>query len=163
MKSKLLVVVALLASSQACLANTQSNPNNLNEFVTNGLTVVNVDADIQQKDPLQTVATINFPQQVSTVGQALNYLLLRTGYTLAPKSEMKDHSLRLLQMPLPLVQRKLDLITVNNAIQTLIGQGYSYTVNYIDRTILINCPADAPKVAAPKQSFLQSIGIGSNQ
>ncbi|HIF9337710.1 PFGI-1 class ICE element type IV pilus protein PilL2 [Photobacterium damselae] len=160
--SKLFVAIALLATSQASLANTQNNPNHLREYVTNGLTIVNVDANIQQKDPLQTVATIHFPQQISTVGQALNYLLMRTGYTLAEKTKMGSHSLRLLQFPLPLVQRSLELVTVNNAIQTLIGQGYTYKVDHINRTILITCPADQPKKVVKQQSVMKMLGLGSN-
>lgn len=139
---KLTIAIALLASAGGAFANQLDNPNQLPQYVENGLTVINVDATTEQKDPLLTITSITFPQQINLIGQALNYSLLRTGYTLGNVNQMTPHVMRLMQLPLPLVQRNVEQITVRNLISTLIGDGYDYRVDPVNRTINIICPAD---------------------
>lgn len=143
---KVTIAVTLLMSAGGAFANQIDNPNQLPQYVENGLTVINVDALTQQKDPLLTVMSISFPQQISTIGQALNYSLLRTGYTLGSTEKMTNNVIRLMQLPLPLVQRQIEQITVRNLISMLIGAGYDYRVDSVSRTVNIICPTEKHQV-----------------
>ncbi|WP_318441737.1 PFGI-1 class ICE element type IV pilus protein PilL2 [Photobacterium leiognathi] len=161
-KSKIATALLLVSAATTANANLIDNPDRLPQYVENGLTLINVDAPAEQKDPLMTVTSIVFPQNVTTVGQALNYSLLRTGYTLIAASQLTPSANRLMQLPLPLVQRDIKQVTVRNLIDTLIGDGFDYRVDPVLRTVKIICPADLVALDPPNQEKPFRFLIGSN-
>ncbi|MCD9554436.1 hypothetical protein GLP31_18375 [Photobacterium carnosum] len=160
--SKLTMALLLVGAASTANANLIDNPDRLPQYVENGLTLINVDASAEQKDPLLTVTTITFPQNVSTVGQALNYVLLRTGYTLIAPSQLTASANRLMQLPLPLVQRSVSQVTVRNLIDTLIGDGFDYRVDPVMRTVKIICPADLVGIEPIHKEKPFKFLVGSN-
>lgn len=161
-KSKIATALLLLSATTTASANLIDNPDRLPQYVENGLTLINVDAPTELKDPLMTVTSIVFPQSVTTVGQALNYSLLRTGYTLIAPSRLTPSASRLMQLPLPLVQRDIKQVTVRNLIDTLIGDGFDYRVDPVLRTVKIICPADLVPLEPIHKEKPFKISIGSN-
>lgn len=89
----------------------------------------------EQADILQTVIQVQFPQQVTTVGEALDYLLLRSGYRLAETRAMDPGMRILLSRPLPEVHRTLGPITIEEALKTLAGHVYRLVVDPLNRLI----------------------------
>lgn len=100
--------------------------------------------DLADYAPLETIATLNFPAEVGTVGEALHYTLLRTGYTLGHTDADATH---LLALPLPHSHRALGPARVNDLLTILVGPSYAVAANPVDRTIAIGL-ASAPKPIA---------------
>ncbi len=88
-----------------------------------------------QIDPLQAVVAIAFPDQISTVGDALHYLLRRTGYRFASREATDPASTALMRQPLPAVHRQLGPITVSRALTTLAGPAWYLVVDPVHRLV----------------------------
>lgn len=87
-----------------------------------------------QVNPLDAVIQVSLPrQQVSTVGDAINYLLLRSGYRLY--EQQGDDVKSILSLPLPEVHRQLGPYSVQTALGVLMGQSYSLNVDHAHRQI----------------------------
>ena len=90
-----------------------------------------------QRHPLQvTVTQVRFPQEVANVGEALHYLLSRSGYRL---DEQRSHWARAILMPQPLpeVHRDLGPIHLADALGVLAGDAWRLKVNPLYRTLII--------------------------
>jgi conjugative transfer region protein (TIGR03748 family) len=88
-----------------------------------------------QVDPLDVVVTIVFPEQLTTVDEALHYVLRRSGYRLA-SAEAADPTVSMLaKQPLPEVHRRLGPITVARALSTLAGPAWSMVVDPVHRLV----------------------------
>lgn len=87
-------------------------------------------------DPLAVIATIRFPrEQVRTVGDAVDYLLLRTGYRMASADPAAT---ALLALPLPESHRVLGPYPVRALLQVLLGESYNVNASPVDRTLAID-------------------------
>jgi type IV pili sensor histidine kinase/response regulator len=96
---------------------------------------VNPVATPEQAQPLAVVVTLNFTDQVRTVGNALEHLLSRSGYKLADFRASDPALPVLLNQPLPLIHRKLGPITIENALITLAGDAWDLVVDPVNRLI----------------------------
>ena len=86
-------------------------------------------------DPLAVVATVHFPREgVRTVGDAVGYLLLRTGYRLASADPAAT---ALLALPLPESHRVLGPYPARAILQVLLGDPYDVKASPVDRTLAI--------------------------
>lgn len=95
-----------------------------------------------QRHPLQvTLAEARFPQEIATVGDALEHLLRRSGYRLDRERSPWARSI-LLPQPLPEVHRELGPIHLSEALGVLAGEAWKLSVNPLYRTLTIR-PADA--------------------
>jgi type IV pili sensor histidine kinase/response regulator len=88
-----------------------------------------------QKDPLQEIVTIDFPEAVDTVGQAVNLVLADTGYTMADVLYWDVGIFALVQHSLPQVQRQLGPLTVLDLLQTLVGQAFKVVIDPVNRSV----------------------------
>jgi type IV pili sensor histidine kinase/response regulator len=95
-----------------------------------------------QADLMAVVVNIKFPQQVSTVGEALDFLLRRSGYRLV---DTDSPAMTILQaLPLPAVHRQIGPLTLNNALLTLAGSAYRLSVDPLHRTLSFNATQPLP-------------------
>ena len=95
-----------------------------------------------QRHPLRvTLAEARFPQEIATVGDALEHLLQRSGYRLDRERSPWARSI-LLPQPLPEVHRELGPIHLSEALGVLAGEAWKLSVNPLYRTLTIR-PADA--------------------
>ncbi|MGQ3892047.1 PFGI-1 class ICE element type IV pilus protein PilL2 [Legionella sp. CNM-4043-24] len=75
-----------------------------------------------QINPLLTVQQIHFPQDVKTVGQAINHWLQYSGYSLV-KSEKQPESLQaVMRQPLPQIHKNLGPLTIKDGLEVLASQ-----------------------------------------
>jgi len=89
-----------------------------------------------QADPLAAVVQLGMPRTtVRTVGEAIAYLLLRTGYRLAAPEVMDPQARAVLDMPLPEVHRRLGPYTVRTALSVLMGSPYVLSVHPTQRLV----------------------------
>ena len=86
--------------------------------------------------PLSAISSFKFTPYVRTVGQAITQVLQGSGYALAPESDLPLDAVQVLAKPLPVTQRELGPITVQEAVQVLIGKDvFTVMVDQLHRTV----------------------------
>ena len=95
-----------------------------------------------QRHPLRvTITRMRFPQEVATVGDALVYLLARSGYRFDEARSPWAQTI-LLPQPLPEVHRDLGPIHLAEALSVLAGSAWRLKANPLYRTLIIE-PTEA--------------------
>lgn len=90
-----------------------------------------------QANPLHTLISLTFPNQIQTVGAALNHILARSGWQLALDAASDPSLPYLMQLPLPETQRSLGPISLMDALGVLCGEVYALVVDPVHR--LVSC------------------------
>src|SRR5690606_20748713 len=94
-------------------------------------------------EPLEIVATLSYPRQtVTTIGQALAYTLLRTGYRLGDSAALPQEARDYLQLPLPESQRQIGPYRVRSILSALLGVAWQVRSDAMSRVVWIEA-ADA--------------------
>ena len=88
-----------------------------------------------QTDLLGTTVTVYFPAQIQTVGEAVGYLLKRSGYRLAETEALAPEAKDLLALPLPSVHRQLGPMPLRRALETLAGPTFHLVQDPVHRLI----------------------------
>lgn len=87
------------------------------------------------RSPLDTLVRVQVPRDISTVGGAIKYLLLRTGYELGAVDPDAAH---LLALPLPENHRDLGPAYVHDLLSGLVGSPFVVDANPVTRRISIS-------------------------
>lgn len=85
-------------------------------------TTVKNQATRAQINPLLMTIQTRFPQAVQTVGDAMNYLLRYSGYSLIERNAMEESVKQMLDQPLPIVDRTLGPLSLQEALEILAGK-----------------------------------------
>ncbi len=88
-----------------------------------------------QADLLSTTITVRFPERIQTLGEAVHYLLQRSGYRLADRRAANSVTTDLLGLPLPAVHRNLGPITLKQALETLAGPVFRLVQDPVHRLV----------------------------
>ena len=96
-----------------------------------------------QADLLVTPVTIQFPERIQSVGEAVRYLLQRSGYRLAHADVIGPEAMALLSLPLPAVHRSLGPLTLQQALQILVSPTFRLVQDPIHRLIAFDRCAPA--------------------
>jgi len=88
-----------------------------------------------QTDLMGTTVTVQFPERIQSVGEAVRYLLQRSGYRLATAEALDPEAMALLSLPLPAVHRNLGPLTLQQALQTLAGPTFRLVQDPVHRLI----------------------------
>jgi conjugative transfer region protein (TIGR03748 family) len=88
-----------------------------------------------QADLLATTMTVRFPERIQTVGEAVRYLLQRSGYRLATVESIGPDTATLFALPLPAVHRGLGPMTLRDALETLVGSAFQLIQDPVHRLI----------------------------
>lgn len=105
--------------------------------VNNGYTQIVIDTTHEQKKPLDTIITMELPENIINVGQAINYVLQNSGYHLKDLPLTDLETVHLFTLTPPLSHRRFYQSTVIQIIQTLVGQAYETNVDHVNREIEI--------------------------
>ncbi|MCF6256143.1 MAG: hypothetical protein L3K25_07555 [Gammaproteobacteria bacterium] len=118
------------------LLPTTTVANNNNDKVSVGrYTLVTPSATPEQSSPLSVVINISFGTNITNVGEALQHLLIRSGYRLADLDAADPYLPILFSRPLPQVHRHLGPITLHDALITLAGPAWYLSVDPVNRLI----------------------------
>ena len=117
-------------------------------------------ASAVQTDPLEAVVTIVFPNQITTVDEALRYVLRRSGHRLASAEAADPASSVLVQQPLPEVHRRLGPITVARALSTLTGPAWSMVVDPVHRLVSFDLAQDYAAIGLSRDAAAASPSHG---
>ena len=101
---------------------------------------VEVGPDDAQTDLLQSIVDLRVPEQISTVGGALDYLLRPYGFQLDDSDEVDkqpeaDEQYLLLVLTLPEPHRNLGSMTLMDALATLGGKSFRPLINPVKRSV----------------------------
>lgn len=89
-----------------------------------------------QINPLIALQQVHFPKAVTTIGQALEYWMHYSGFSLVETGQQSDSLQSVLKRPLPQVLRALGPLTVKDGAEVLVGKPvFSLTENFMERTI----------------------------
>ena len=88
-----------------------------------------------QIEPLQQVFQITFPATITTVGDAMNFILVNTGYSLVPSKNGSAMIDALLKQPLPLSDRTLGPTTVEQGLSAISGNAYQLIIDPANRLV----------------------------
>ena len=96
-----------------------------------------------QAELLATTMTVRFPARIQTVGEAVRYLLQRSGYRLATADSLGLDTAALFALPLPAVHQSLGPMTLRDALETLAGPAFHLVQDPVHRLITFErCAAD---------------------
>ena len=89
-----------------------------------------------QVNPLLTVQQMHFPQEVSTVGDAIVYWLQYCGFKLDDDARLLPVFKILMQQPLPQVDRNFGPLTIQDGLVVLAGkEEFALVQNPLTRTV----------------------------
>lgn len=97
-------------------------------------TVVNK-PKLSQVDLLSQPVQVRFAQSIQTVGDAVEYLLRFSGYSLIPEYQRSIPVKITLDKPLPVVDRELGPITLKEGLITLIGPAFYLIQDPVNRVV----------------------------
>jgi len=131
-------------------------PPSSNETQVGRYTTVTTQPAEADANPMAVVAKVHFPREVvTTVGDAVRYVLIRTGYQLVADDGLDPRVKAVFGLRLPDNQRVLGPYRVDAILGTLMGQPYqlvadpgSRTVTYVAPSAPTSAPARAPTPAA---------------
>jgi len=91
---------------------------------TDRYTLVQPQPQASELDPLSVNVKLSFPPHIRTVGDAVNYVLVNSGWVLARETASDGALAITLNRPLPQVHRKLSLMPLRTVLQVLVGRHY---------------------------------------
>ena len=88
-----------------------------------------------QANLLEATITVQFPDRILTVGEAVQHLLQQSGYRLAVPEATRPESTYLFALALPAVQRSLGPMTLKRALETLAGPAFRLVEDPVHRLV----------------------------
>ena len=89
-----------------------------------------------QVNPLLAIGQYKFASSIRTVGQAIGQVLSTSGYRLVDEKTMNKNAKSVLKLPLPLVDRELGPMAVQDIVSVLMGRDiFNLRINPLQRTI----------------------------
>ncbi len=112
---KLLLATSL--SILTCTTHALADVTQINRYAT----VANKPS-AAQVNPLLAVQQIHFPQEIKTVGQAIEWWLQYSGYSLVAKEKQPQSLQEVMLQTLPQIDRNLGPLSVKDGLEVLAGQ-----------------------------------------
>ena len=116
-------------------------------------------------EPLLVIAKLTFPRQtVVTIGDALNYVLMRTGYHLTDDFGVSAKTF--LALPIPENQRAVGPYQVQDILAVLIGKSWTLTVDHRNRIVgFVSAPGfdTAEEIKTRNDALAQKASVAANQ
>lgn len=106
-----------------------------NEVSTSRYTITDTEASAVQRFPLIDVRTTNLPSNIVTNRQAVDYILMSTGYSQANDSVRSPQDRTLMRKPIALSNREFVNLTVLEMLSIVAGLGYVPIVDPINRLV----------------------------
>ncbi|KTD09321.1 hypothetical protein [Legionella jamestowniensis] len=75
-----------------------------------------------QINPLLAIQQVHFPQEVQTIGQAVEWWLKFSGFSLVSKEKQLQSLQTIMRQALPQIDRNLGPLTVKDGLEVLVGQ-----------------------------------------
>ena len=148
-KNIMMLSILLFASS----TSTYSSADEITTTQVGRYVTVNNTPISAQIDLLTQTIQVHFPQTVQSVGDAINYILRLSGYSLVPADEMTTPLKVTLSKPLPAIDRNIGPMSLNTALIVLAGHPFSLIDDPINRTVNFHLKKQYQPLNTKKQSF----------
>ena len=139
MKKKLIIAALCCALSSVALAESKpadiQEANAIEVMQTGRYSFIKNIPPVDQFNPLKVVVQTKIPQSIDTVGETVEFLLVRSGYTLADETVISDEAKVLLKLELPQIHRQLGPMTLDTALHTLSGEAFELVVDPVHRKV----------------------------
>lgn len=119
------LTVCLIIISFVTCANTQ-----IGRYMT-----VKNNVSVSQENPLEQTFQITFPASIQTVGDAVRFILINTGYNFLSKDKLSHFTGQLTEQQLPLSLRTLGPTTVEQGLLALAGNAYQLVIDPAHRLV----------------------------
>ena len=131
MKRKFIAAICLCTLfSNICIAD---NLTQISRYTT-----ISNKPTLSQTNLLSQNIQVRFTRNIYTIGDAINYLLNFSGYSLVSEKKMNEALKTTLQKSLPLIDRELGPMSLQDALTTLIGPAFYMTHDPVNRTVNFN-------------------------
>ena len=138
MKRSIVMPTHLITAIRICVAgvcavasvNLQANDLQVGRY-----SLMTATPTLAQAALLAATVTVRFPERIQTVGEAVPYLLQRSGYRLATTESIGADTAALFALPLPAVHRNLGPMTVRDALAILAGPAFHLVQDPVHRLI----------------------------
>ncbi len=97
-------------------------------------------------NPLKVVVKTSFPRSIESIGQAMNLILLRSGYQMADTTVLSPEAVSLMRLPLPEVHRDIGPMRLDMALRSLAGSAYDLVVDPVNRRIAFELSSNIVRV-----------------
>ncbi|MGH1484717.1 MAG: FimV/HubP family polar landmark protein [Cellvibrionaceae bacterium] len=126
----LTLIVFLVLSITVTATELQDDSVKVNRYSN-----INTQPPIEQHDLLSVIIQLRIPSEIKTVGKAIEFLLLPSGYSMADISAESDSQYYLYTLTLPDVHREFDSVSLRSTLEVLGGESFSLVVNPVKRVI----------------------------
>ena len=145
MKRRLISMVFLsVLFGKTCLADNEITQVSRYQTVSNK-------PKFSQTNLLSQSVQVRFTQNIQTIGNAMNYLLRFSGYSLVPESQMSSALRITLNKPLPIIDRELGPMSLRDGLITLSGPAFYLTQNPVSRVVDFTLKPEYQKFVKNKQ------------
>lgn len=132
------IAICLAGVCTVASVNLQANDSQVGRYSLLAATPTEAQAKL-----LAARMTVRFPGRIQTVGEAVRYLLQRSGYRLASLESIGPDTVTLFALPLPAVHRNLGPMTLRDALATLAGPLFHLVQDPVHRLVSFErCAAD---------------------
>ena len=123
---------AILLSSLAIVASqpTYADTTQLGRYLT-----IDNKPKIAQMDLLSQTFQVRFPTSVQTIGDAMEYLLKQSGYSLIPEVKRSPELKATLSKPLPAIDRDFGPMKLKDGLSTLAGPVFTLVNDPLNRMV----------------------------
>jgi len=101
---------------------------------------------VGQADLLSQTFEVRFPNNINTIGDAINYLLHFSGYRLIETRKLCPAAQSLLIQPLPEIDRNLGPLSLKDGLLTLAGEPFQLIVDPVHRLISFSLKPSYAKI-----------------
>ena len=117
-------------------------------------------ATIEESNPLLVITQINFPSNIKTVHEAIDHALQRSGYRMDWRQSAEAYDI-FSELEIPRVHKKLNLMTLKDAVATLAGEAWQLLVDSVNRKLVIQLHNYVPWHTASKSNGNEPIKLPS--
>ncbi|OCH99160.1 hypothetical protein A8135_07880 [Legionella jamestowniensis] len=110
-------ICLISALSLATFSSIAANVTQINRYAT-----VENKPLAAQINPLLAIQQVHFPQGVQTIGQAVEWWLKLSGFSLVSKEKQPESLQIVMRQALPQIDRNLGPLTVKDGLEVLVGQ-----------------------------------------
>ena len=114
-----------------------------------------------QAELMEATVAVQLPARIQTIGEAVRYLLQRSGYRLAAAESTEPDTLALFSLPLPAVHRHLGPMTLREALETLAGPAFYLVQDPVHRLITFEQCA-VKRVAAHETMNMANVEVAQD-
>ncbi len=118
--------LTLSMASLSLTAQESTSPSTLTTTVTQiaRYSVLQPSPALEQQDVLAVAAPLHIPEEIDTVGGAVEWVLNPSGYRLVSSDQWSTEVKDLLNLPLPNARRRFEALSIKDIIALLVGPAF---------------------------------------